>query len=425
MHPWRKAGEDAEAPAARTSSAQFAAVERHSLAHADQSVAGPESLFGRRGGHRRNTVIDDLDLDGIGRVPEHDVGSRRPGVLAGVGECFLHHSVRRHVDAARQWTWITFHAVIDVQSTALCVVEQFGQPIDARLGHQRVAVVVGAQEPDEAPEFVDGLSARLLDRAERGDGSIGVTVEHPSCAAGLHAHHAHVVGDDVVQLSRDPDPFVLDGAACPQFTLDLELSSPVEQLGLAFAADAEHVAHHPAGSEEREVERERERQRSRDDPVVLRRCLEAHQTVDQRDRHQGHAADAGPRSSTGRGDPAAGRREGHEVDERRHTRLGHLESPESGERDRDGDERQGREPAPQREGKDESDRPEDRVAHRRTGQSIDLCDAGVDDGRRHREPEREEHECGVPHHGMRCERSTRPRPLARSGDEFGPGCHGS
>ena len=55
-------------------------------------------------------------------------------------------------------------------------------------------------------------------------------------ADGLHGHHADAVADDVVQLARDPRPFLLDGE--PRLLLALELrllGEPLRLVGLARA----------------------------------------------------------------------------------------------------------------------------------------------------------------------------------------------
>ena len=73
-------------------------IERHALAHADQTVPG---ALGRRGtqGAGAVAVIENLDRQGIERVVQRDGRGDRAGVFEGIGQGLLDNAVGRDVDA--------------------------------------------------------------------------------------------------------------------------------------------------------------------------------------------------------------------------------------------------------------------------------------------------------------------------------------
>ena len=58
-----------------------------------------------------------------------------------------------------------------------------------------------------------------------------LVVEHAPLGAGLDDHHRHVVGDHVVQLARDPGPFLDDGLTSRDVAL--ALGEPYTALAVA------------------------------------------------------------------------------------------------------------------------------------------------------------------------------------------------
>ena len=76
------------------------------------------------------------------------------------------------------------------------------------LRRQIVAVTGLSEEPEQAVQLQDRLAAGRLDRAQRLLGLVAIAVEHDPGGARLDAHHADVVGDDVVQVTRDPHPLL-------------------------------------------------------------------------------------------------------------------------------------------------------------------------------------------------------------------------
>ena len=85
-------------------------------------------------------------------------------------------------------------------------------------------------------QLEDRLPARRLDRAQGGGRLVRLAFHHPPGRAGLHPHHADVVGHDVVQLAGDADPLGEHGLAGVLLPLPLELGGPVGQLPLAAPA---------------------------------------------------------------------------------------------------------------------------------------------------------------------------------------------
>ena len=81
----------------------------------------------------------------------------------------------------------------------------------ARARSQIVQVAGLPQESEQAVQLPHRLSARDLDRGQRLLRLDTVTVDHDPGGAGLDAHHAHVVGDDVMQLPRDPHALLEHG----------------------------------------------------------------------------------------------------------------------------------------------------------------------------------------------------------------------
>ena len=83
-----------------------------------------------------------------------------------------------------------------------------------------------AQEAEQPVQLDDGLPAGRLDRAQGLDRLVGLALHHPPGRPRLHAHHADVVGHDVVQLAGDAHPLVEHGLAGVLLPLPLELGGP-------------------------------------------------------------------------------------------------------------------------------------------------------------------------------------------------------
>jgi hypothetical protein len=103
---------------------------------------------------------------------------------------------------------------------------------EAGLRAEVVSLAGTAQEPEEPMELGDRLPTGRLDRAEHADGLLGMAVQYPPCGSGLDSHHAHVMGNDVVQLTGDPHALLEHRPAGLLLPLALELGRPFRQLPL-------------------------------------------------------------------------------------------------------------------------------------------------------------------------------------------------
>ena len=106
-----------------------------------------------------------------------------------------------------------------------------------------------AQHPEDAAQLVHRLAPGGLDVRQRGGGVLRGAVEASPGRRGLDHHHAHRVGDDVVEFAGDPSPFVGDSPLCDEFTLALGALEPfLEHVG-GLASSPEVVADHEGGDE--------------------------------------------------------------------------------------------------------------------------------------------------------------------------------
>jgi hypothetical protein len=74
---------------------------------------------------------------------------------------------------------------------------------EAGLRRARRGVVLGLEEPEQPAHLAERLAPDPLDLPGRLGRALGVARQDAAGAAGLHDHHAHAVGDDVVHLARD------------------------------------------------------------------------------------------------------------------------------------------------------------------------------------------------------------------------------
>ena len=112
--------------------------------------------------------------------------------------------------------------------------DELGQLGEIRLRRQLVGLIGAAEDAEQPVQLEHGLSAGVLDRAEDLLGFGGLLRHDTTRRPGLHAHHADVVGDDVVQLASDPHPFLEHGAAGVLLPLALELPRPCRELTFAI-----------------------------------------------------------------------------------------------------------------------------------------------------------------------------------------------
>ena len=86
----------------------------------------------------------------------------------------------------------------------------------------RGLVLVGPQEPEQAPHVGERLPSGLLDREERLPGARRVLLEEEPGGAGLNGHDADAVRDHVVEVARDAGALGGDRSARSLLALALE-----------------------------------------------------------------------------------------------------------------------------------------------------------------------------------------------------------
>ena len=225
---------DDEAAARIAARVEAAAVERDPLAHADETVA---AAGGARGASR--AVVDDLELERVGAVADVDGRARIAGVLERVGQRLLHDPVGRQLDPDRELPSLALDAELDGKARLAELPDEGRHVVEPRLGRQRL-VRVAAEHAEQAAHLGERAAPALLDRLQH-LARRGVRVaEHAPLGAGLQDDHRDVVRDHVVQLTRDPRPFLDDRLARGHVALALgDLRAP-----LAVADDAADEQHH-------------------------------------------------------------------------------------------------------------------------------------------------------------------------------------
>ena len=93
---------------------------------------------------------------------------------------------------------------------------------------------------------------RGLDGGQRFDRRLGVFDADEATGSGLHGNHAHRVGENVVELARDPQPLLGDGPPSLLLALSLQIGGPLFELGDEQAPGAHVVAEQPAAGDEQD-----------------------------------------------------------------------------------------------------------------------------------------------------------------------------
>jgi hypothetical protein len=163
-------------------------------------------------------------------------------------------------------------------------------------------LTLGAQDAQQPAHLGQRLTAGGLDGAERADRRVGIAVEDAPRSAGLHDHDRDRVGDDVVQLARDPRALAHHGVALALAALALDLARPRGELGGELRASARHAAEdpqaaehdageqHPVGAHVAGGQRDREhgrRQRAQADQRPVARLVRRHREARERQRGEG------------------------------------------------------------------------------------------------------------------------------------------
>ena len=179
-------------------------------------------------------VVEHFDLEHGRLVVDAHRGGRPAGVPEGVRERFLDDAIGGHLERAGQRPRLPLDRELDRQPALPGLGDELGQLGEIRLRRQLVGLIGAAEEAEQPVQLEHGLAAGVLDRAEHLLGLGGLLRHDAPRRAGLHAHHADVVGDDVVQLARDPHPLLEHGAAGVLLPLALQLARPCRELALAI-----------------------------------------------------------------------------------------------------------------------------------------------------------------------------------------------
>jgi hypothetical protein len=173
-----------------------------------------------------------------------------PGVLERVGQRLLHDPVGGQVDAGGQRPRFALDRQLDRQAGLAGGQHQRIEVGQAGLRGQRLATAAAVtQQPEQPAHLGQGLPARGLDLGQGGGGLRGVGGDAAPGRSGLHHHHAHGVGDDVVQLAGDPPPLLGHRPASPSFLLAGELGVERLQPGGVGEPALLQVAEEPGGHE--------------------------------------------------------------------------------------------------------------------------------------------------------------------------------
>ena len=197
-------------------------------------------------------VVADVDLQLVGRVADVDVRVARVRVLERVGQALLDDPVGGEVERARQRDGLA----VDVQPHRQAGAAEPRRAAASRLsrpgwGASSSVLAVAAHRAEQAAHLGERRAAgpldapqRLLVLAER----VGQLVAD---GADLEHHHADGVGDDVVQLARDPRALLGDRDARRGLALALGVRRALlRRLGLRGAL-AQREAGEPGDREQR------------------------------------------------------------------------------------------------------------------------------------------------------------------------------
>ena len=294
----------ANPPSGRGSGVQLAAVAARTRSRMPTRPWPPPGACGRARapGRGRATASSSASVAPV----ERDRGGRAARVLAHVGQRLLDDPVGGEVDARRQ-------RAAARRSTS----SSTGSPPRAARSSSPASCAspgCGASSPPSSSlaqhaEQLAHLGQRLAGRARIASSgaraSARVAVERGLGGVGLDRDHADAVGDDVVQLARDPAALLGDRGARAALALALEMQRQLSSRALLLA----QAAHDAAGD-----------RRRRDRRAARRR---ARRTTSSADGGGGSPATPRGRTRSRRSraaGPARGRRASRRAGTRRHSR---------------------------------------------------------------------------------------------------------
>ena len=148
-----------------------------------------------------------------------------------VDERLLHDAKGGGVDAGRQVDGLAGHLELDGQPGGAHARDERADALQRGLRSERELLVAAAQDAEQPPQLAERLAAGLLDRGDGGARALGVGRHGALGGRGLHEHDRDVVGDDVVQLARDPRALAEHRRRLALGAVALDLAGPARRGG--------------------------------------------------------------------------------------------------------------------------------------------------------------------------------------------------
>ena len=207
---------------------------------------GPRARAARRRravAHRAgDTVVADPELDRVAVVGHAHRRAARARVADDVDQRLLEDPEGGSVDARRERALVALDLQLDAQPSRLDARDQGAEPRERRLWRQRELLVAAPQYAEQPAQLVERLAPGHLDGGDRAARPLGIARGGAPRGLGLHEHDRHVVGDDVVQLARDPRALLEDGRALALRAVALDLGRLHVQAVVELVARAQHAA---------------------------------------------------------------------------------------------------------------------------------------------------------------------------------------
>ena len=162
-------------------------------------------------------------------------------MLEGVGQRLLDDPVGGQLDAGVERPADALHRQLDRKAGGADLLDERAEAL--KTGHRLARGSSGAadplgfaQDPEHPAHVGQCRAAGPVDGLERGSSILGSPIECGQAGTRLDDDDADVMGHDVVQLARDPLPFVLDGPSRPVLAFRLlEAGVLLDRGGVAAA----------------------------------------------------------------------------------------------------------------------------------------------------------------------------------------------
>jgi len=129
-------------------------------------------------------------------------------MLASVREGLLDDPIRRQLNGRWQLAHVTLDADLHAETRIADRGDEPWELAEPGPWAHIVAIIGLAQEAKQLVQLIDSLPAGRFDGGERCTRRGWIARQHDACRAGLHAHHADVMSNDIVQLAGDPHALI-------------------------------------------------------------------------------------------------------------------------------------------------------------------------------------------------------------------------